>query len=102
VRRRPVRAHRAGTSRRVLPLHPLPATHRDGRVGPRIDGRTFRILQGAELVKEWRPPDGGFEKCFCGDCGAHLFSRNPADRTQMSVRLGEQQGDLLEQLRQLR
>jgi len=39
-------------------------------------------------VKCWRHPDGGFEKCFCGECGAHLFSRNPDDPAQMSVRMG--------------
>ena len=54
----------------------------------RIDGRTFNLLRGEELVKAWRHPDGGFEKCFCGECGAHLFSRNPDDPTEMSVRLG--------------
>jgi hypothetical protein len=45
----------------------------------RIDGRSFRLLQGEELVKCWRHPDGGFEKCF---------SRDPDDPTQMSIRLG--------------
>ena len=39
-------------------------------------------------MKCWRHPDGGFEKCFCGGCGAHLFSRNPDDTVQMSVRMG--------------
>jgi hypothetical protein len=53
----------------------------------RIDGRTFRIVQGQDLVRGWRHPDGGFEKCFCRECGAHLFSRNPEDPAQMSVRL---------------
>ena len=53
----------------------------------RIDGRTFRLLAGAEVVRGWLPPGGGFEKCFCGECGAHLFSRNPDDPTQMSVRM---------------
>jgi hypothetical protein len=51
----------------------------------RIDGRTFRLLAGEEHVQFWKPPDG-FAKCFCGQCGAHLFSRND-DGTQMSVRL---------------
>jgi hypothetical protein len=59
----------------------------------RIDGRTFRLLQGEELVKAWRHPDGGFEKCFCRECGAHLFSRNPDDPTQMSLRMGAFDGD---------
>jgi hypothetical protein len=62
-------------------------------VQARIDGRTFRILQGQDLVKCWRHPDGGFEKCFCRECGAHLFSRNPDDPSQMSVRLAAFDGD---------
>ena len=59
----------------------------------RIDGRTFRLLQGAELVKAWRHPDGGFEKCFCRECGAHLFSRDPGDPSRMSVRMAAFEGD---------
>ena len=59
----------------------------------RIDGRTFRLLSGDEQVRAWRHPDGGFEKCFCRDCGAHLFSRNPDDASQMSVRMGAFDGD---------
>ena len=59
----------------------------------RIDGRTFRLLRGSDLVKAWRHPDGGFEKCFCGECGAHLFSRNPDDPAEMSVRMGAFDGD---------
>ncbi len=59
----------------------------------RVDGRTFRLLAGEDLVKAWRHPDGGFEKCFCRECGAHLFSRDPDDPSQMSVRLGAFDGD---------
>jgi hypothetical protein len=59
----------------------------------RIDGRTLRVVQGADVVRSWRHPDGGFEKHFCPECGAHLFSRNPDDPTQMSVRLGAFDGD---------
>ena len=59
----------------------------------RVEGRTFRLLQGEELVQCWRHADGGFEKCFCPECGAHLFSRNPDDPTQMSVRMGAFDGD---------
>jgi hypothetical protein len=59
----------------------------------RIDGDTFRLLRGAELVKGWRHPEGGFAKFFCSVCGAHLFSRNPDDARQMSVRLGAFDGD---------
>ena len=59
----------------------------------RIDGGTFRLLNGDELVKCWRHPEGGFEKCFCRECGAHVFSRNPDDPAQMSVRMGAFDGD---------
>ena len=48
-------------------------------VQARIDGTTFRLLQGEELVQAWQHPEGGFEKCFCRECGSHLFSRNPDD-----------------------
>jgi hypothetical protein len=54
----------------------------------RIDGRALRIVGGEELIKGWVPTGGGFEKCFCGECGAHLFSRNPVDRNQIAVRMG--------------
>ena len=59
----------------------------------RIDGRTLRVVQGEELLKAWRHPDGGFEKIFCRECGSQMFSRNPDDPTQMSVRLGVFDGD---------
>ena len=59
----------------------------------RIDGRSFRLLAGESLVKAWRHPQGGFEKCFCSECGAHLFSRDPDDPTQMSIRMGAFDGD---------
>jgi hypothetical protein len=59
----------------------------------RIDGRTFELLAGAELVTAWRHPDGGFEKCFCSVCGSHLFSRDPEDPAQMSIRMAAFDGD---------
>ena len=58
-----------------------------------IDGGTLRIVQGEDLVTAWRHPDGGFEKLFCRECGAHLFSRNPDDPTQMGVRMSAFDGD---------
>jgi len=59
----------------------------------RIDGGTFKLVRGEELVQAWRHPEGGFEKCFCRKCGAHLFSRNPDDEAQMSVRMSAFDGD---------
>jgi hypothetical protein len=58
-----------------------------------VDGSGFRITAGAELVKTWRHPDGGFEKAFCSECGAHLFSRNPDDQSQMGIRMSAFDGD---------
>jgi len=55
----------------------------------RIDGATFRLLAGADLIGGWNPPDDGFEKCFCTACGAHVFSRpGPDDHSRMSIRMG--------------
>lgn len=53
----------------------------------RVVPGSFRIVECAELVQVYKPPDG-FEKAFCGRCGSHLFSRNPDDHDQQSVRLG--------------
>lgn len=59
----------------------------------RIDARTFRLVKGEELVQCWRHPDGGFEKCFCRECGSHIFSRDPEGSQHMSVRLPAFDGD---------
>ena len=53
---------------------------------------SFRIAQGEELVRCWKP-ERGFEKCFCSACGSALFSRNPDDQDEVAVRLGTVDGD---------
>ena len=53
----------------------------------RIDGSALRVVEGERFVRGYRPPDG-FEKLFCAECGSQLFSRNPAEPSDMSVRLG--------------
>jgi hypothetical protein len=58
-----------------------------------IDGTGFRLLSGSELVKVWRHPDGGWEKGFCGECGSHLFSRDPDDSAGMGIRMSAFDGD---------
>jgi hypothetical protein len=58
-----------------------------------VDGAAFRIVAGAELIKTWRHESGGFEKAFCSECGAHLFSRDPEDHTRMGIRMGAFDGD---------
>jgi hypothetical protein len=49
---------------------------------------SFRIVQGEELDRHWRPDDGGWEKHFCAECGSHLYTRNPNDPEQIGVRMG--------------
>jgi hypothetical protein len=53
----------------------------------RIEPGSLRFVQGEELVRGWQPPDHGFEKCFCSECGSQLFSR-AGDGTIWSVRMG--------------
>lgn len=53
----------------------------------RLAPGSFRVVSGAELVRDYVPPDG-FAKCFCGDCGSALWSKDPANGEVMSVRLG--------------
>ena len=53
----------------------------------RLAPGSFRITQGAELVREYAPPDG-FLKCFCSNCGSALWSKDPDAGEVMSVRLG--------------
>jgi hypothetical protein len=58
------------------------AASAQGRIVP----GSLRILQGEELVREWKPEDG-FGKCFCTVCGGALWSRTPQGEIG-SVRLG--------------
>ena len=53
----------------------------------RIDGSGFRVLAGEDLIRTWRHSDGGWEKGFCSNCGAQLFSRDPEDHSKMSIRM---------------
>ena len=52
----------------------------------RLAPDSFRLLAGAELVKEYAPADG-WPKCFCSECGSALWSRDPQGET-LGVRLG--------------
>jgi hypothetical protein len=52
-----------------------------------VDQGAFEVLSGESLLRCWRHPDGGYEKCFCGECGAHLFSRAPDGGGGMGIRM---------------
>ena len=60
-----------------------------GRV--RRDG--FRLVQGQELLRVYRPPEGGAAKTFCSVCGSSLFGGTWPDGEEVSVRLGALDGD---------
>lgn len=59
----------------------------------RTEPSAVRIVRGAELVREWTPPDEGWAKCFCSVCGGALWSRSRAEPPVFSVRLGSVDGD---------
>jgi hypothetical protein len=52
-----------------------------------VDGEALTFDRGEELVTGWRHPDGGMEKCFCRNCGAHIFSRDPDSKVIRTVRM---------------
>jgi hypothetical protein len=58
-----------------------------------VDGESVTFERGEELVRGWRHPDGGSEKCFCSVCGAHLFSREPDTKLIRAVRMSAFDGD---------
>ena len=53
----------------------------------RIVPGSLRIVQGADLVRSYHPPEGAWKE-FCSACGSALWSRAPDDPDPMSVRLG--------------
>jgi hypothetical protein len=58
----------------------------------RVAPGSLRFVAGAELIREWQPPDGS-AKAFCSECGSALYARNPDDPTDLFVRLGAIDGD---------
>ena len=52
----------------------------------------FEILEGADAIGTWRPPDG-IAKSFCTRCGGHLYSGDPGSHPSVGVRLGAVDGD---------
>jgi hypothetical protein len=68
------------------------AASANGRTAP----GSFRVVQGEDRLRSYRPPNGA-EKVFCGDCGSALFSRSeapaPGDPPVIGVRLGAVDGD---------
>jgi hypothetical protein len=58
----------------------------------RVPQDGFRLLQGAEELRSYQPPEG-VPKLFCASCGSALFSGNPLSDEEVAVRLGALDGD---------
>ena len=63
-----------------------------GETQGRVPREGFRLLQGEELVRVFRPEDGA-AKAFCTVCGSSLFGGTWPDGDEVSVRLGALDGD---------
>jgi hypothetical protein len=50
------------------------------------------IEAGEESLRDWTPP-GGLSKTFCGQCGSHLFARDPKTGEIAVVRMAAIDGD---------
>jgi len=61
-------------------------------ISARAVAGSYRVTSGADLIAYYRP-DQGYEKAFCSRCGSALFSRNPDDHQEISVRMGTFDGD---------
>lgn len=58
----------------------------------RVPQDGFELLQGAEQLRSFQPPEGR-PKIFCATCGSALFSGHPLSDGQVAVRLGTLDGD---------
>ncbi len=58
----------------------------------RVRQEQFRLLQGAELIRSWRP-EGGAVKAFCVRCGSSLFGGTWPEGPEVSIRFGALDGD---------
>lgn len=56
-------------------------------VNARLEPGSLNVVQGDELVRDWRP-ERGFVKSFCSNCGSALWSYNPNDPEVRAIRLG--------------
>ena len=59
----------------------------------RVPREGFRLLAGEELIRVWRPSDGGAVKAFCSVCGSSLFGGTWPEGPEISIRLGALDGD---------
>jgi hypothetical protein len=58
----------------------------------RVEPGSVTIVAGEEHVGTWQP-GGGFDKCFCTQCGSAVFARDPESGEIAIVRMGAIDGD---------
>ena len=63
-----------------------------GETQGRVRREGFRLLQGEELIRVYRP-DSGAVKAFCSVCGSSLFGGTWPEGDEVSVRFGALDGD---------
>jgi len=56
-------------------------------VTARVKPGSVRVVEGEDLVREWKPDDG-FAKAFCSMCGSALFTRPPDSPDAFGIRMG--------------
>jgi hypothetical protein len=49
---------------------------------------SYRTVAGEDLIGSWAPPDGGWIKFFCANCGSQLFTSNPENPEMIAIRMG--------------
>src|ERR1700754_2819047 len=57
-----------------------------------VDDDGFELLEGADAVSVWSPPDC-HPKAFCRHCGGHVYSGVPGAGGMLAVRFGALHGD---------
>lgn len=63
-----------------------------GETQGRVPREGFRLLEGGELIRVFRP-EGGAVKAFCSVCGSSLFGGSWPEGGEVSVRFGALDGD---------
>ncbi|HST24748.1 MAG TPA: GFA family protein [Gaiellaceae bacterium] len=58
----------------------------------RVPREGFRLLQGDELIRVYRP-ESGMAKAFCSNCGSSLFGGTWPDGPEVSIRFGALDSD---------
>jgi hypothetical protein len=64
-----------------------------GGTQARIPREGFRLLEGEELIRVYRPAEDAAVKAFCSVCGSSLFGAQWPEGEEISIRLGALDGD---------